>query len=448
MAIKFTFHCGDCSSLVQWQGFSRESACDACGCGILRIEYPEMTWGNVIRMFEQDSRPIKHGLWRYFDYLPLLCRRNIVTSGEGNVPVERWEFLEQFASAHRDIKCKVFAHRHDSHPSTGSFKDLAASVVSSALKEHGVKEYVVASTGNIGVAYSRYLAAADITLYVFIPINSARFKEAEIACFGQNVFRVKGDYTAAKKAAADFARQHGLVLGGGSFDPFRVEAKKTMAFEWYRQMSSFPDVYIQALSGGTGPLGVFKGCQELFSANLINKMPRMLLVQSNKCAPMARAWQKAKMQGFPKGWNFHHEKIDNPDTEIPTLATSDPTSYPRLAPIVHTSEGAIFDFPENLATVVASVVAFEVGVRLGPAAAIAVGGFYEALKRRLIRNGDIVVIAAGEGIRRDPDFMLRMTDRAKIVEKISDCIGVKRTSRREKATKPILEYINEVQSAF
>ena len=53
-------------------------------------------------------------------------------------------------------------------------------------------------------------------------------------------------------------------------------------------------------------------------------------------------------------------------------------------------------------------VANETAVRIGPAAAIAVGGFVAAVKNGDIRSGDDVVLAIGEGIRRSPDFMLGM----------------------------------------
>ena len=441
MSKKFSFCCWDCGSQVKWKGFSSRTRCEKCKSNIFKVTYPEMSWGKLIGMFHEKG-PLSEGLWRYYDFLPLSSRANIVTSGEGNIPIDRWEFLEQFARKQGHIDCRVFAHRHDSHPSTGSFKDLAASLVASALKEHGVKEYVVASTGNIGVAFARYLAASDCTLYAFIPQDSPPFKEAEIACFGQNVFRVMGDYATAQEMAANFAAERGIPLAGGTFDPFRIEAKKTMAFEWYRRMERFPDVYIQALSGGTGPLGVYKGSQELLSAKLVNKMPRMLLVQSEKCAPMARAWAKAKKGGFPQGWNLSYEIINEPQTQIPTLATGDPMAYPRLARIVHEVDGEIFSFPEHLAPDIARVIAFEVGVRIGPAGAVGVGGFFEAVKRQLIYDGDIVVIAVGEGIRRDPDFMVRLMPKTQPVKEVSECKGANRALRADKVWAPLIDYVN------
>ncbi len=439
MSGKFEFCCWDCGNQVIRGGLGLSSRCERCKANIIKIEYPQMTGDKFISLFQGKGAGAK-GLWRYYDVLPISSRAHIITDGEGDVPIERWEFLERFAREHGHINCTVFVHRHDRHPATGSFKDLSASLVASALKEQGIKEYVVASAGNIGVAFARYLAISGSTLYVFIPQATASFKEAEIACLGQNVFRVKGDYAATKALAHHFAAERQLLLAGGTFDPFRIEAKKTLAFEWYRMMKTFPDVYIQALSGGTGPLGVYKGSQELLDAELISKLPKMLLVQSEKCAPMAHAWHKAKKAGFPHGWNSLYEIIDNPQTEILTLATGNPEAYPRLAKIVYKTKGDIFTLPERMAPLIAQVVAYEAGICIGPAGAVGVGGFFSALKRRLISEGDVVVIALGEGLRRDPDFMAGFLPRSQAINNIRECDSLIRAERQKARWRPLLEY--------
>ena len=106
------------------------------------------------------NKPTQYrGLWYYFDLLPLNNPDNIVTAGEGIVPIDRWKFLEEYVKDLYNIRCKVYAHRHDNNYATGTFKDLAGSMVASVLKENNIQNYVAASTGNVGVAYSRYLSA-------------------------------------------------------------------------------------------------------------------------------------------------------------------------------------------------------------------------------------------------------------------------------------------------
>ena len=385
----------------------------------------------------------RSGMWRYFNFLPLQEAENIVSCGEGEVPIDRWTFLEEMALRKFNIHCQIYAHRQDNNFATGTFKDLAGSVVASVLKESGVKQYVVASTGNIGVACARYLSDANITLYAFIPENSSRSQEAEIACFGQKVFRVKGDYSLAKQLAAEFASKHKILLAAGNFDPMRIEAKKTMMFEWLRLMDVFPSVYIQALSGGTGPLGIRKGIQDLHGSSFTLKLPRLLLIQSDKCSPMADAWQDATRHGFPSGWEHSYPVYRNPQTQVATLATGNPKTYPVLGKLVRESGGEILRFWEDDAALVARLVAYKTSVRIGPAAAIAVGGLLTALKKNHIRNDDIVMLNIGEGIRRAPEFMNQMTQPTATISNSDDCFLIDRCQAEEELLRNVEELVNK-----
>lgn len=418
---KFYLRCSLCGSDIEdfskW--FSSDQRCPECGSNRADVRYRENI-EKAKHLFQKNAIAL-NGLWHYFDFLPLNERKNIVTAGEGIVPIDRWEFLEDYARERFNLHCNVYAHRHDDNYSTGTFKDLSGTVVASVLKENNIKNYVAASTGNIAVSYSRYLTAAGISLYAFIPENSSPSQEAEIACFGQQVFRVKGDYSRAKEMALEFSNKFKIPLAAGNFDPMRQEAKKTMLFEWLRVMDEFPTVYFQALSGGTGPLAIAKGCKELEPLNLIKRMPRFILVQSDKCSPMADAWEEAKSKGFPEGWEKTYPIYHNPETMIPTLATGYPTTYPVLSPLVRASGGEIISCDEQAVVLMARLVAFKQSVRMGPAAAIVVAGFLKALRKGHIREGDVVLLNIGEGIRRAPEFMERMIYTSKKVKSVEEC---------------------------
>ena len=193
--------------------------------------------------------------------------------------------MEQVASKYFSTDCKVFVLRNDNNPGTGTFKDLAGTVISSVFNEIGIKNYVVASTGNIGAALSRYLAINNISFYAFIPKDSSTLQESEIKSNGGNVFRVDGDYSKAKDFAKEFAYENNFLLGGSGVDPLRIEAK-TMIFNFIDR-KFIPDVFIQAVSGGTGPIGVYKGSKELIENNLTNKIPKFFYTNLN----FAPLWQ-------------------------------------------------------------------------------------------------------------------------------------------------------------
>ncbi len=417
---KFILQCQTCQEKIEdfnnWFGYGQQ--CPQCGSKQVYVEY-QQGYENLIKTIRRTETPAS--LWHYLDYLPLNESEHIVSFSEGIVPIDRWTFIEDYARERHNINCKIYAHRYDLNTATGTFKDMAATVVASVLKENGQKSYVGASTGNIANAYAKYLSAAGILFYAFIPCNSSDAQEAGIASFAQKVFRVAGDYSSAKQLAADFAVKHHMILAAGNFDPMRIEAKKTMVYEWLRQLDEFPTVYIQALSGGTGPLGIAKAYHELKPLEVFSAIPRQILVQSDKCAPMAMAWETAKAQNFPAGWEKNYPVIENPETAIPTLSTGNPKTYPVLAPFVKETCGEIIACDENKAVDVGRLIAAETAVLTGPAAALPIGGIFRSLQEGHIKDGDVVLVNVGENMGRSPDFLTRFVDNETPVHNLNDC---------------------------
>ena len=432
---KYHLECTRCGTILpdfrSW--FEAGQKCPQCASAQLEARYAT-DWDDFDDLLTGGGE--RPGLWRYLDFLPVADPGNIVSSGEGNVALERWPFLEAYARSY-GVACRVYAHRHDNNPSTGTFKDLAGSMVASVLKEAGIGTYVVASTGNVGVAFARYLAAAGITLYAFIPERSSRFHDADIGVFGQKVFRVRGDYAEAKRQAAEFATANGFYSASGGFDPIRLEAKKTIAYEMLRVLARRPTVYVQALSGGMGPLGVAKGFRDMQRLGLLAKPPRMYLVQTDRCAPMAAAWAKARSSGFQPGWENDYPVYENPETEISILATGKPGLYPLVGKLVRESGGEIVAFPEQYCVDVARLVAIEKAVRIGSAAAIGVGGFLYGVRAGHIASGDVVVVCVGEGVRRSPEFALKMASSTEV-----DSANPAKPVDRDKYRRSVLKAVN------
>src|SRR5512139_2166853 len=214
---------------------------------------------------------------------------------------------------------------------TGSFKDRQASVTISALKEGGITEMVAASTGNVAISLSAYAARAGIKLWAFVTSLVPGVMMREIALYGSQVVKITGSYDQAKQVAAEFARQRGLYQDMGARTVTAIEAMKTIAFEIAEQLTQqmgppadstlerpkwrTPDWYVQAISGGMGPLGVYKGFSELRQLGIIDRIPALAPIQAEGCAPMVISWK----MGLDKA-----EPVLSPKTRIETLATGDP----------------------------------------------------------------------------------------------------------------------------
>ncbi len=391
-------HCGtDNGTFASW--LSQNQQCSHCGSKHAEAVYT----GDYTKLTDLYLHKPEN-FWHYFDYLPVENRSHIVSSGEGAIPVEEWDFLSKYASREFGISCKVMVYRNDLNGGTNTFKDVAASLAATVFKENGISRFCVASTGNTATAYSKYLALAGVGITVFVPEGVNEDSVNEIRSFGQEVVVVDGDYAYAKKMAMDFHNKENVLISAGNMDPIRVEAKKTMVFEFLRQMGRMPDVYIQAVSGGTGPIAIDKGVREITSAYPEVKVPRMLLVQQDTCDPMVQAWESAAEKGFPEGYEKEYPVIENPRTEVSILSTGNPGMYPVIAPLVKKSGGTFLRVPEKDLVRLGHLVYRERGIYLGPASIVCLLGFYRALVEKKINNGETVLVNVGEGAGRAGAF--------------------------------------------
>ena len=425
---KYYIQCVECGHRTPDFGiwFKQNQACPECGNKHSEVWYTG------------DHHELKHILkgkvesfWEYFPYLPLTDPKNIISCTEGAIPVQHWKFLEDYAKRQYDLNIKVHVYRNDLNGGTGTFKDVSASLAASIFKEYGIDQYCVASTGNAATSFATYLSLAGVNCSVFLPGNVLKTCEAFISAYGQQVFKVNGDYAKTKVIASGYAKTNNILMSNGNIDPIRIEAKKTMVFEWLRQLGKMPDVYIQAVSGGTGPISIDKGVREIQTIFPDLRSPRFILIQPDKCDPMVQAWEKAEKENFPSGFENDYPVIDNPETTIPTLATGSPTTYPIIAKLVKAVNGNFVRIAENKIADYARLIAFESKVMFGPASAVCIAGFFEALKKGLINNGETVLLNVGEGVRRAPDFVDQMIYTTKNVDKVEQCHPETMDSYRE-----------------
>ena len=135
--------------------FAQNQTCPQCGSKHSEVWY-DADYQKLPALLEGHPE----SFWAYFDFLPLMDRKNIVSCREGAIPLEEWDFLEQYAKDRYGLNLQVLVYRNDLNGGTGTFKDVAASLAASLFKENGIEQYCVASTGNTATAYGMYLSLA------------------------------------------------------------------------------------------------------------------------------------------------------------------------------------------------------------------------------------------------------------------------------------------------
>lgn len=389
MATDFVAACLDCGHTSPFDPMQAE--CPTCGSEWREARYDLEALAPVF-LERLHGRPFD--LWRYLELLPVRQPSPNLSLGEGGTPLYRAENLAMMLGLPN-----LFIKDERQGP-TASFKDRQAAVTVAALKEAGITEAVVASTGNVAIAFSAYCARAGIQLWAFLTSLVPGAKMHEVALYGTKVVKLTATYDQAKQLAGEFARQRGLYFDRGARSIPAVESMKTIAFEIAEQLSQIvglpggrgkgsppwraPDWYVQAVSGGIGPLGVLKGFQELHSLGLIDRIPAIACVQAEGCAPMAAAWARQADTVEP---------VLTPETYISTLSTGDPGRvYSLLRPHLLATGGAMTSVSDEEAIRAMHMLAKMEGLSVEPAAAVAFAGLLRLVQEGHIEPDQVVVV--------------------------------------------------------
>ena len=372
MATPRDVECKDCGS---FQSYLAGAVCALCGSQWLEPNYDYATFKREILKGLPD-RP--RSLWRYHEVLPLQNPFVLDLNNVGWTPLQhsrRYGPALGFGQLY--IKDERFGP-------TSSFKDRQALLAVAHMLETGVKECVIASTGNAAVAYAAACAQADIRLWVFMTSMVPREKLRETALFGAEVVKVTGSYDDTKKIAAEFAQRRGILYDRGAHSIPARESMKTIAYEIVEQLGwRAPDWYVQAVSGGLGPLGVYHGFEEMFRMGIIDRVPKLAVVQAEGCSPMVQAFAAGAATAAPV----------IPETRIAILSTGDPGKpYTYLRQLVLKHGGTMTAVSDGDAFRAMRFLAKTEGMAVEPATAVAFAGFEKMIHDNTIRPDELVVV--------------------------------------------------------
>ena len=374
MALPIFLECAVCGTQQPYEPFV-PAICKHCQSQWLEARYD----------YEAFKRELLRGLpgrssnlWRYQDILPLNDPAALDLYPAGGTPL--W-LSGRFAPG---LGAGSVYIKDERYGPTSSFKDRQAAVAVAAMNENNVREAVIASTGNAAVAYAAACARAGIKLWVFMTSLVPQEKLREAALFGAEVIRVSGNYDQTKQIASQFAERRHLLLDRGASSVPARESMKTIAYEIVEQLGwRAPDWYVQAVSGGLGPLGVYQGFKEMFNMGLISRIPKLAIIQAEGCAPMVHAFKNGKDTAEPV----------IPDTRIIILSTGDPgKSYTYLWNLTQQFGGTMESVSDAEAFAAMCSLAKSEGMAVEPATAVAFAGLEKMLKNGTMSPDETVVV--------------------------------------------------------
>lgn len=240
------------------------------------------------------------GMWRIPELMPVRDPANIVSLGEGGTPLLAVPRLgARLGFSHLLIKDEGL------NP-TGSFKARGLSAAVSRARELGVRAFTIPTAGNAGSALAAYGARAGIPVDVFMPADTPALFQKEARAYGARVRLVDGLIDRAGTLARAHAAETGAFDVSTLKEPYRCEGKKTMGYELATDLGwELPDVIIYPTGGGTGIVGMWKAFAEMEALGWIDaRRPRMISVQAEGCAPIARAFAEGADRARP--WEGAH----------------------------------------------------------------------------------------------------------------------------------------------
>ena len=244
-----------------------------------------------LQSLKQNFRPEtvrgrEASLWRYREVLPDV---EPVSLGEGFTPL----------LSSREFP-KVWIKDEGLNP-TGSFKARGISVAISVAKTYGLKKLAMPSAGNAASALAAYAARSGLEAHIFMPRDVPLANRIECEAYGAHVTLVNGLISDCARIVSERKDEEGWFDLSTLKEPYRVEGKKTMAYELFEQLSGkLPDAVIFPSGGGVGVIGMWKAFEEMEQLGWISppgagsKRPRMVAVQALGCAPIVKAWDEGK----------------------------------------------------------------------------------------------------------------------------------------------------------
>jgi threonine synthase len=265
-----------------------------CECGAPLLARYDL---NAARAWSREClRDREPTQWRYRELLPVFDDEQPVTLGEGWTPLIHARRLGGTLGLDR-----LYIKDESLNP-TNSFKARGQSTAVTRARALGVTALSVPSAGNAGCAMAAYAASAGLPAYVFLPRDVKRPFVQECDLYGAHTELVDGLITDAGRVAAERGRPLGWYDVSTLKEPYRLEGKKTMAFELAEQLDwRWPDWILYPTGGGTGLIGMWKGFEELEAIGWMpaGRRPRMVSVQAEGCAPIVRAFEAGTERAEP-----------------------------------------------------------------------------------------------------------------------------------------------------
>jgi threonine synthase len=369
-------------------------ACQTCG-GLLDVVYdgspgdPDELRTLFRARRSSDADADRSGVWRFRELIPFVDPSHIVTLFEGNTPIwsapgsARWAGVDRLAVKHQGMN------------PTGSFKDNGMTAGVTQAARLGARVVACASTGNTSASMAAYAARAGMRAAVFIPDGQiALGKLSQALDYGATTLQIAGDFDAALALVRELADRAPVYLLN-SVNPFRIEGQKTIAAEMCEQLGWTAPDRVVVPGGNLGNVSALgKGFAELRDWGLIDRVPRLTVVQAEGAAPF-EAMMRTGTESL--------EPVAHASTRATAIKIGAPVSWPKARRAIETCGGEVVAVSESEIAEAKAEIGRD-GIGCEPASATTVAGLRRlVVEGRVDRSERIVCVLTGH-LLKDPDY--------------------------------------------
>jgi threonine synthase len=394
----FLQRCIETECRAEYDLNDRVYVCSRCG-GLLDIERVEDLESDVVSLRElwlkrrssADARD-RSGVWRFREFLPFDYDAKIVSLEEGNTPL--------YDAPHSAGYCRLpqLKLKHQGCNPTGSFKDTGMTVAVTQARKLGARTVVCASTGNTAASVAAYAARADLPCTIVVPGGQvSNAKLAQALDYGAKVLEIDGNFDACMSFVRDLAADESVYLVN-SINPFRIEGQKTVAFELAEQLGWRVPDHLVVPGGNLGNSSAFgKGFRELVRSGLIERTPKITVVQAAGAAPFAHFYADPARP-------FVNE--EHPNTLASAIKIGAPVSWQKAWRAVSETGGSVITVSEQEIADAKATIGRD-GIGCEPASATTVAGIRKLVEDGVIKSSESVVAVLTGHLLKDTDYVMK-----------------------------------------
>lgn len=389
MTVAWTLKCVVCDAT--YPGMDVRYRCE-CG-GTLDVAHDHdlpADYLNLVDARRNSNEPVnRSGVWRFRELILPLPVEHIVTKPEGNTNLYESQQLSDW------IGVDSVRLKHEGENPSGSFKDRGMTAAISVAKALGMTSVACASTGNTSASMASYAAQAGMDGVVFIPAGKIAYgKLSQALAYGAKTIQIDGDFDAAMSLVQEVCAEEGIYLVN-SVNPFRIEGQKAIGIELLQDLDwKVPDWIV--LPGGNlgNNSALYKGLAELKALGLIDRLPRIAVVQAAGANPLYKA--------YTEGGDVESMKAD-------TLATAiqigNPVSWRKSMRGVIATNGVVTQVTDQ-AILDAKAQVDRAGIGAEPASCATVAGLKRLVEEGVIRRDETICGILTGHVLKDPGIVV------------------------------------------